>query len=76
METQPHLNINQQANNGWTALHWASLNGHPECVKLLLNHSDIDINITDIKGRTPLVYASTFKHTEIMNLLKAKGGTM
>ena len=46
--------------------------GYPECVKLLLNHPDIDINITSNSGKTPLEYASHYNKTECIKLLKAK----
>ena len=55
-----NLNINQQQNNraGLTALHFASRNGHIEIVKLLLNQTDIDVNIKAEDGKTPLKLAS------------------
>ena len=69
---QPHLNINQQNKREWSALHVASFYGHTECVKLLLNHSDIDINITNNDGATPLDITLEDNNPECIKLLKAK----
>ena len=45
-----------------------------EIVRILLNHSDIDVNIQDDVGYTALNYASEYGETEIVELLIAKGG--
>ena len=67
---QKNLNcINQQANDGDTALHSASYSGHTEIVKILLKQTDIQLNIKT-NGETPLDYAKG--HTEIVKLLKEK----
>ncbi|ESP01751.1 hypothetical protein LOTGIDRAFT_139105, partial [Lottia gigantea] len=42
-----------------TALHYAAANVHQQCVNLLLN-ADSVVNMTDIKGCTPLHYAAPF----------------
>jgi ankyrin repeat protein len=34
--------------SGWTALMYASYKGYVEVIRLLLSHSDININIKDI----------------------------
>ncbi|XP_063704648.1 uncharacterized protein LOC134834054 [Culicoides brevitarsis] len=61
--------------NGQTALNIAARNGHPEIVKLLLNHSrGADVNHPDRDGWTPLRSASWGGHTEIVKMLIAHPG--
>jgi ankyrin repeat protein len=50
------LNVNKtlQDKFGLIALHKASRDGHLSMVNLLLSKEDININIQDINGRTPL----------------------
>ena len=37
-----------------SALHWASLRGHVEVVEVLLAHPDINVNLMNMTGQTPL----------------------
>lgn len=67
--------------NGQTALNIAARNGHPEIVRLLLNHAQAasdsssgrlrgaDVNHPDRDGWTPLRSASWGGHTEIVKML-------
>ena len=41
------------------ALHWATVKGHTDICKLLLAVPDIDINVTNNRGNTPLILAGT-----------------
>ncbi len=43
---------------GRTPLFWASLYGHMEVVKLLLDCEDVAADTKDTKGRTPLICAA------------------
>ena len=54
--------------HGSTALWIASKNGHPDVVRVLLNHSDTDVN-WNTDGRTPLYVASSGGHVEVVKLL-------
>ena len=54
----------------------ASEKGHADVVKLLLGHETIDVNAADNRGNTPLKFASDYGQTEVMELLKTKGGRM
>ena len=49
------VDVNEQDNNGNTALHWAVISRNKDAVSELLSHENIDINIKDQNGRTPLV---------------------
>lgn len=73
--------------NGQTALNIAARNGHPEIVRLLLNHAQAtsdgnssgrmrgaDVNHPDRDGWTPLRSASWGGHTEIVKMLIAHPG--
>jgi ankyrin repeat protein len=42
-------------------------------MKLLLVHSDIDVNAGDWKSRTPLSYAAAAGHEAVVKLLESKG---
>ena len=56
-----------------TALHYAARNGHKATTALLLEKG-APINAKDEKNKTPLDYAVTKKRTEVIELLRAKGG--
>jgi len=73
----------QDSFHGRNALHWAAIEGHAECVKLLLlaNEKSIHDKVDDDDGRrtlsihdtrygyTPLHYAARSGHTECVKLL-------
>ncbi|GAB0091170.1 hypothetical protein DMENIID0001_059830 [Sergentomyia squamirostris] len=62
----PPTNI--QDSNGYSALHYASLNGHATVVQLLLI-GDANPNIQDNRGLAPLHLAAWAGHQEIVKLL-------
>ena len=47
----------QQNGTGWTSLHSAAKRGNVEIMKALLQGDLSDINITNCKGKTPLMVA-------------------
>ncbi|KAH0999090.1 hypothetical protein HUJ04_003315, partial [Dendroctonus ponderosae] len=59
---------NVQDSRGYSPLHHASLNGHPDIVRLLLEH-DASPNIVDSKGSSPLHLAAWSGNLEIVKLL-------
>lgn len=63
------LNINEQDNDGWTALIAATWNGDIESIKLLIN-AGADINIQTKLGWTALKCASLKGFIEIIELLE------
>lgn len=64
--------INAVDVDGTTALHEAVLNGHTECVRILLDHG-ADVNIQNADGNTPLYLAVRRRHVECIKLLLAYG---
>jgi ankyrin repeat protein len=64
------INVNQQDNDGLTALMISSIRGHKETVKILSQNENIILNIQDTKkGRNALMYASENGHKEIVQML-------
>ncbi|MBQ2379866.1 MAG: ankyrin repeat domain-containing protein [Akkermansia sp.] len=57
-----------------TALCFAVMQGHTECVKLLLSHPKIDVNLTDDERQGPIVQATYYNHVECVKLLLAAPG--
>lgn len=66
MRRGPGANIQDSA--GYSPLHHASLNGHTECVRLLLMH-DASANLPDSRGSSPLHLAAWAGHQDIVKLL-------
>ena len=64
--------VNLQANHGWTALTFASREGHADTVQILLNN-DADVNLQDNDGRTALSIASENGNDAIVELLRTAG---
>ena len=60
LREHPTLNVNHknETRGGWTALHWASQNGHGDIVTLLLHHPAIDVNVKTKGDATPLAVAA------------------
>lgn len=56
-----------------TPLHLACAEGHIEIVRYLLREPDIDVNVRDRWGGTPLQDAMRRKQTEVVELLKQYG---
>ncbi|CAO3689062.1 unnamed protein product [Umbelopsis vinacea] len=71
--TQALLDLGCPANaldrNGYTALHYASWLGHSAVVRLLLDHSDANPNVTNSSGLTPLDLAKNAGHYQIVSYL-------
>lgn len=57
---------------GATALHWASRNGHADSAQLLLD-AKCDVNALDTLGWTPLMAATFSNSPEVVRLLLAHG---
>lgn len=59
---------------GRTALTWAASRGHAEIVRLLLEQSGIELNVTGEYGLTPLIAAAKEGYTEVVKLLLEQDG--
>jgi ankyrin repeat protein len=66
-------NINDRDKEGKSALHYASIKGHVEVVKRLLQDKDIHINASDEQSCTALIYAAAHKHTRVIELIVDSG---
>ena len=62
------VDVNAKANDGDTALHIATWEGHEEVVRLLLEHK-VDVNTNDGNGRTALCLAADQGHKAVVRLL-------
>ena len=60
---------------GWTALHWASINGHLEIVQLLLCQG-ANMSVRDYDGETYLDLASYEGYLEVADCLSKWPWTM
>ncbi|KAF7133841.1 hypothetical protein CNMCM5793_005253 [Aspergillus hiratsukae] len=76
----PRIDVNAQEHlwpglrygpQGWSALFFAVQNGQRIIVKALLSHPMIDPTITDLAGRTALMYANELSHLDIAALIEA-----
>ena len=45
-----------------------------KAIQLLLSHKDINVNLVDVDGKTPMDHARESGYVEVMNLLEARGG--
>lgn len=54
--------------NGYTALHYAAINGHTTAIRLLVEDLNANINMQDINGYTPLHYMVSYGDIEIVKL--------
>lgn len=61
-------NINEQDEQGWTALHWAAGSGDAALVRLLLDHHG-DVAAKGRDNRTPSMVARAAGRNEVVELL-------
>ena len=65
------MTVMEGDNEGKTALHVASLEGHSEAVKLLLE-AGAEVDAEDDNGQTPLSWAAENGHSEAVKLLQER----
>jgi ankyrin repeat protein len=66
-------NVNATGNGDWTPLHWASMMGHSQVVKELMEHG-ADTEAKDkTDGDTPLHWASWKGHLPVVKALRSGG---
>ena len=56
--------------DGRTALHIAAAEGHPRCVRFLLEVCGVPYDCKDRWGQTPLSEAVQFKHLQVAAILR------
>lgn len=54
---------------GSTPLHFATSRGNEEIVKILLQHSKVNVNVKDVSGKTALHMACCEGHSKVCQLL-------
>ena len=68
------LDVNSKTiDGGYTPLHLAASSGHISCVEVLLEHKEIDTNVIDAFGRTPLETAEQNFKNDVAKLLRSHG---
>lgn len=70
-----NANVNQQCANGNTPLHIASIHGHDEMVRFLLQQPTIVVDLSDDQRRTALDLANQCGRTSVVQLLSQAGAT-
>ena len=72
-----YLNSGTSANTtnmyGWTALHKASLKGHLEIVRVLVEEGNADVNAQTVDGTSALMFSVTGNRREVAQYLLEKG---
>jgi ankyrin repeat protein len=61
---------------GLTTLHQAAAGGYLDCIKLVLDHSTIDINVINDDGNPPIAWALRYNKFEACKLLVEKGANI
>ncbi len=67
---EPGSDVNQSGPEGYTALHWAANNGHPQAVTLLLTYN-AQVDIETPSGHKAWQLAEDNGHDKIVKVLKA-----
>ena len=62
-------NINKQSYDGESAAMAAAVRGHTECLKALLSHPELDVNLENVFGSTALSLATRKGHVDCVRLL-------
>lgn len=70
--TSPHVDVNQAAPDGSTALHWATYNIDHELVRALLD-AGAEADVTSLYGSTPLTEAVKLGDIELVRMLLDAG---
>jgi ankyrin repeat protein len=66
------VDVNEKAEADWTALLYASAQGYPRLVRLLLD-AGANPDIGNLKGMTPLIYGAHYGNEEICQILLEYG---
>jgi len=69
---QEDINVNEQAEYGWTALLYASAQGYPRIARLLLD-AGANPDMGNLQGLTPLMYSARYGNIEVCKLMLEYG---
>jgi ankyrin repeat protein len=75
MLKQQDIDVNEQAEAGWTALLYATAGGYPRIVRLLLN-AGANPDMGNVHGFTPLMYGARYKNVDVCKLLLEHGANL
>lgn len=64
--------LTKNSANGWTALHYAAINGDAELVRYLIKYG-ANVNKSTGEGSTPLYLAKLANHEDVISILKKAG---
>jgi len=64
--TNEGANVNYRDEYGFTPLHQAAINGHPQVVQALIEKG-ADVNVEDNNGFTPLHQAAMYGREKLLN---------
>jgi len=62
-----------QADDGMTVLHYSAKAGHNDILKCLLDTGEVDVDIQDDGGWTPIIWASEHKLVSTVKFLLDQG---
>ncbi|XP_029418418.1 histone-lysine N-methyltransferase EHMT1 isoform X6 [Nannospalax galili] len=68
-----HPDWKEEDAEGSTCLHLAAKKGHYDVVQYLLSNGQMDVNCQDDGGWTPMIWATEYKHVELVKLLLSRG---
>jgi ankyrin repeat protein len=69
-----NVNVNAQGSDKWTALHWASRNGHLPVVRFLVHGGQANVELKTSRGWTALHWASTTGQLAVVRILVLECG--
>jgi len=68
--------VDEKKDDGYTALHLASLNNHVEVAELLVREGCANMNLQNVNLQTALHLAVERQHTQIVRLLVREGADL
>ena len=69
---KPDMDVNEQAEGGWTALLYASAQGYPRIMRLLLD-AGANPDMGNLLGITPLIYGARYGNLDVCSILLEYG---